>query len=89
MEVRPDVGASLAAGFADEAGLDIGQPDLIRPSVGAGRDRVATMEIRAVNEDAAHAGRAQLSEGDFLRSFHRACHAEIELRLCVIPSVTD
>jgi hypothetical protein len=47
------------------------------------------MEIRAVNEDAAHAGRAQLSEGDFLRSFHRACHAEIELRLCVIPSVTD
>jgi hypothetical protein len=28
-----DVGTSLAAGLADEPGFQIGQPDIIRPSV--------------------------------------------------------
>jgi hypothetical protein len=31
MKVRPDVSASLAAGFAYEPRLDVGQPDAIRP----------------------------------------------------------
>ena len=55
MEVRPDVGASLAAGFADEAGLDIGESDVIRPLVRADRDGEAAMEICAIDENAAHA----------------------------------
>jgi hypothetical protein len=33
----------------------------------AGRDGMAAMMVRAVNEDAAGAGIAHLSEGDFLR----------------------
>jgi hypothetical protein len=37
MKVLPDVGASLAAAFANEAGLDIGEPDVIRPAISASR----------------------------------------------------
>jgi hypothetical protein len=84
MPVRPDISASLAACFADEARLDIGEPHVIRPSVGASRDRMAAMEIRAVNENAAHAGVAHLAEGDFLGPFHDACRAEKRRRPAVI-----
>jgi hypothetical protein len=35
MEVRPDIGTTLAAHLADEQRFDIGQPDLIGPRVGA------------------------------------------------------
>jgi hypothetical protein len=55
MKVRPDVGASLAAGLAHEAWLKIGKPDVIRPFIRVDRDRVAAMEIRAINQDTAHA----------------------------------
>ena len=54
MKVRPDVGASLAAGLAHEAWLKIGKP-MIRPFIRVDRDRVAAMEIRAINQDTAHA----------------------------------
>jgi len=30
-EVRPDLGAALAAGLADEERLDVGEPHVIRP----------------------------------------------------------
>jgi len=83
MEVRPDIGASLAAGLTDEPCFELGEPDVIGPLVRAGRNGMAAMEIRAVNEDAARACRAHFSEGDFLRSFYHPCHAKIELRLCV------
>jgi hypothetical protein len=64
MEVGPDIGASLAAGFADEAGLDIGKPDVIGPLICAGRDRVAAMMVGAIDQDAADASVAHLIEGD-------------------------
>jgi hypothetical protein len=68
IEVRPDVRASLPAALANEPALKIGKPDVIRPSVRADRDRVAAMEIRAVDQDPAHTGGAHLSEGDLLRA---------------------
>jgi hypothetical protein len=33
MEIRADISASLTAGLAGELRLQIGQPDVIRPSV--------------------------------------------------------
>lgn len=68
MKVRPDVSTSLATSFAYEPRLDLGQPDVIRPSIGAGRNGMATIIIRAVDEDAAHTSGAHLSEGDLLRA---------------------
>jgi hypothetical protein len=65
-EVRPDVGAAIAAGLADEQGLDIGQADLVGPSAGVNRCRVAALEVRAVDQDAVNAHLAHLAEGDFL-----------------------
>jgi hypothetical protein len=38
MKVRPDIGASFSAGFANKPRLKVGQPDVIRPSVCADRD---------------------------------------------------
>ena len=35
IEIRPDIGAALAAGVADKPRLQIGQADVIRPRVGA------------------------------------------------------
>jgi hypothetical protein len=33
VEIRPDIGAALAADPADEARLDVRKPDVIRPGV--------------------------------------------------------
>jgi hypothetical protein len=68
MKVRPDVGASLAAAYANKPRFQIGKPDVIGPLVCADRDRVAALVIRAIDKDAAHAALAHLSEGDFLRA---------------------
>lgn len=68
IEVRPDVGAFLPAGLAHEPCLEIRQPDLIGPLVRADRDRVAAVEVLTIDQDAAHARRAHLSEGDLLRA---------------------
>jgi hypothetical protein len=35
IEIRPHVGATLAAGIADELGLNIGKPNMISPSIAA------------------------------------------------------
>ena len=58
----------MAATFAYEPRLKIGEPNVIRPSVCADRDRVAALMVRAVDEDAANASVAHLSEGDLLRA---------------------
>jgi hypothetical protein len=63
MKVRPDVGTSLAAGFAHEPRLEIGKPDVIGPLVRADRDRVAAMIVRAIDQDPAHAGGTDFCEG--------------------------
>jgi hypothetical protein len=80
MEVRPDVGASLAACLASEQGFEIGEPDVIRPSVAADRDRVAAMEVGAIDQDAAHSGLPHLGEGDLLRAAGERIHAPIVAR---------
>jgi hypothetical protein len=66
MEIRADVGASLAAGLADEPGFQIGQPNIILPSVAAAGGPVAAPIIRAINQQSANAGSAHLGNGDLL-----------------------
>ena len=45
MKIRSDVGASLAAGLAHEARMQIGEPNVIRPWICADRDRVTAAII--------------------------------------------
>jgi hypothetical protein len=66
MEIGPNIRASLAASLAGEARLDVGQPNVIGPSVPADRRRMAAMIIGAIDQQAANAGGAHLAEGDFL-----------------------
>jgi hypothetical protein len=68
MKVRPNIGPSLAAGLAEEARLEVGQPHVVSPFVRADRNRVAAFVIRAIDQDATHAGLAHFAEGDFLRA---------------------
>jgi hypothetical protein len=64
MEIRADISASLAAALADEARLDVGQPDAIRPSVAADRCPTAAPVIRAIDQEAANASGAHFAECD-------------------------
>ena len=68
MKIRPDVRSALAASRADGTQLKFGEPDFIRPRIGAGCDVVAAPIITALDRDAAHAGLAHLAEGDLLRA---------------------
>jgi len=43
----------MAAGPADKAGLDIGQPKIIRPGIGTDGDRVAAAVVGAVDKQPA------------------------------------
>ena len=70
MKIRPDVGAAPAARLTDEAIFDVGQPDIVRPLIGADRDVVAALVIAAIDQDAANAGFAHLAKGDLLGSGH-------------------
>jgi len=57
MEIRPHVCTALAACLTDEPIFDVGEPDIVRPLVGADdRDRVAALVIQAINRDTANAG---------------------------------
>jgi hypothetical protein len=58
IEIWANVGAGLAAGAACEP------PQIVRPAMGADRYRMATMENRAIDQDAAHAHVAHLAERD-------------------------
>jgi hypothetical protein len=66
VEIRANISASPAAGLAGEPALDIGQPDVIRPSVAADRDRVAAPIIGPTDQEIANAGGAHFGEGDLL-----------------------
>ena len=74
LKQRSDVGVLLAAGLAGEQRLDIGQPDIIGPSVSADRGRMAALVILTVDKQTAHAGVAHLSEGDLLRAAGEGGH---------------
>jgi hypothetical protein len=74
MEIRAEIRAPLAAGLAGEARLDVGQPDVIRPSVAADRRPMAAPEIRAIDQQAANASGAHLGEGDLLAGVGHADH---------------
>jgi hypothetical protein len=63
---------SARAVRADKAGLDVGQPDVVSPAIGAETSPVTAAVIRTIDQDAAHAGRAHFSESDLLRRRVRA-----------------
>jgi hypothetical protein len=66
LPIRPDVSTATTAGGTDEPGLDIGQPDVIGPSIGIEARRVAAAMVGAIDQHSAHAGGAHLGEGDLL-----------------------
>jgi hypothetical protein len=66
MEIRADISASLAATPADELLLDVGQPNVIRPSVAAHRGPMAAMVVSAIDQKTANTGGAHLSKRDLL-----------------------
>jgi hypothetical protein len=70
MEIWAHVRASLAAALAGEPGLDVGQPNIIWPSVAADCCRMAALIIRAIDQEATDARGAHLSEGDLLGTVH-------------------
>jgi hypothetical protein len=51
VEIRTDIGAPLAANLAGEQRLDIGQPDVIGPSVRADGRRVATAIVGTIDQE--------------------------------------
>jgi hypothetical protein len=55
VEIRPHLGAAVAASGADELRLQIRQPSVIRPLVAADRRPMATMIIGAIDQQTAHA----------------------------------
>jgi hypothetical protein len=72
VEIRPHVGATLAASGANETLLDIRQTDIIRPAVGVDCDGMAAFVIGAIDQNAAYSHVAHLAEGDLGRALgHR------------------
>jgi hypothetical protein len=65
IEVRPYVRTFGAAGLAGEQRLQIGQPDIIGPSVSA--RRVAALVVGAIDQETTIASGAHFSEGDLGR----------------------
>ena len=66
MPIGLDIGAAAAACLADECPLDIGKPDLIRPSVGAEPGPMAALIVGAINQETAQARGPHFPEDDFL-----------------------
>ena len=64
--IWPDVRTGVAAGRTDKGGLDVGQPDVIRPSISIEGDGMPAAIIAAIDQHAAHAGGAHLGKGDLL-----------------------
>ena len=58
-------GSAPACG-ADETIFDVGEPDIVRPLVGADRVGMAAAIIGAIDQDTANAGFAHLAKGDLL-----------------------
>jgi hypothetical protein len=55
IEIRSDFSALNAASLTSEQRLEIGQPHVVRPSIGIDLYVVAAMIIRAVDQQAANA----------------------------------
>jgi hypothetical protein len=72
MEVGPYIRAALAAGLTGEARLDVGQPNIIWPPITPDRGPMRAVIVAAINQQAANAGGAHLSEGDLLAGFGHA-----------------
>jgi len=68
LPIGPHFGAVLAASFADEPRLQIGKPDVMRPSVAAHCRHVTAAKIGTVDQQAANATGAHFGKGDFLRA---------------------
>jgi hypothetical protein len=66
MEIRPDVGASLAAGRAYEPRFEIGKPNVIWPSIPADCRRMAALVVGAIDQETANARRTHFGERNFL-----------------------
>jgi hypothetical protein len=66
MEVRADIRTLSAAGLASEPGLQIGQPYIVGPLVGADLDRVAAPIVGAIDQQPANAGLPHFAEGNLL-----------------------
>jgi hypothetical protein len=62
---RPYTGAPFAASLADKPRLNVRKPDIIVPSIGRYRDRVAALVVRAIDQDADRAGGSHLAKRDF------------------------
>ena len=43
VEIGPHIRTALAAGRADEAALDVGEPEIVGPAIAADRDQVAAL----------------------------------------------
>jgi hypothetical protein len=71
IEISPDFGALKAASRTAEQRLEIGEPNIIRPLIGADRHVVAALIIRAIDQQAANPHRAHFAERDFLGAFHQ------------------
>ena len=68
VEIRAYIRAAPAASLAGESRLQIGQPDIIGPSIAADRCVVAAMIIGTVDQETANASGAHFCEGDLLAS---------------------
>lgn len=66
LKVRPHIRAAFSARGAGEAWLDVGEPHVVRPAIGAGLDMMAAAMITAKDHHRPRAGFAHLAEGEFL-----------------------
>jgi hypothetical protein len=78
LPIGPHIRAAPAASLAGKPRLEIGQPDVIRPSVGADRCVVAATIIGTVDQETANASGAHFGEGDFLLSRGEGGHAPLK-----------
>ena len=58
----------MAAGSADEPGLNVGQPGIIWPVVAVNRNRMAAAVVSAIDQQPTHALFAHVGKGDFGRA---------------------
>jgi len=77
MEIRTHIRATPAASLAGKTRLKIGQANVIRPSIAAGRSPMRAAIIIAVDQKTANASGAHLGKGDFLGAGSRG-HAPLK-----------
>jgi len=66
LEVRPDVGAPMAANPAGKVGLKVRQAHTIRPAYRVNHDRVRAFIIATINQEPGRADLSHFAECDFL-----------------------